>query len=129
MYDVLILQVEVPVSHIVTVGWMQHIFWAVLKAMSLQEQQGGDGPEVLGHTDFDDGLGNFEDDSPPLSGIFQRSNYPAHPSSPYYASMPGAGKCQTWRRLYDAQLELGESARDSKREDLMYYLAVQPGHP
>jgi hypothetical protein len=26
-------------------------------------------------------------------------------------------------------LELGESARDSKREDLMYYLAVQPRHP
>ena len=64
----------------------------VLKAMSLQEQQGGDGPELLGHTDFDDGLGNFEDDSPPLSGIFQRCNYPTHPSSSYYAPMPGAGK-------------------------------------
>ena len=68
----------------------------VLKAMSLQEPQGVDGPEVLGHTDFDDGLGNFEDDSPPLSGIFQRSNYPAHPSSPYYTSMPGANKNSPW---------------------------------
>lgn len=68
----------------------------VLKAMSLQEEQGGNGPEALGHTDSDDGLGNFEDDSPPLSGIFQRSNYPAHPSSPYYASMPGAGKNSSW---------------------------------
>jgi len=68
----------------------------VLKAMSLQEQHGGDGPEVLGHTDIDEGLGNFEDDSPTLSGIFQRSNYPAHPSSPYYASMPSAGKNSSW---------------------------------
>jgi hypothetical protein len=30
---------------------------------------------------------------------------------------------------YNAQLELSESPRDSKRDDLVYYLAVQPRHP
>jgi hypothetical protein len=31
--------------------------------------------------------------------------------------------------VYDGQLQLGETAGDTKREDLVYYLAVQPRHP
>ncbi len=64
----------------------------VLKAMSLQEHQGSETAEVMGHTDFDDGLGcNFDEDSPPLSSIFQHSSFPPHTTSPYYpVSMPSA---------------------------------------
>ena len=62
--------------------------------MSLLNRQGGDSAEALDHTEFDDGLVQFEEDSPPVSGVFQRSTYPDLPSSPYYASMPVAGK--TW---------------------------------
>ncbi|XP_024391963.1 transcription factor-like protein DPB isoform X1 [Physcomitrium patens] len=68
----------------------------VLKAMNLQEQPDSNCPDGLDHADFDDGLGNFGEDSPPLSGVFQRSMYPAHPSSPYYASMSSAGKNSSW---------------------------------
>ena len=64
----------------------------VLKEMSLLNRQGGDSAEALDHTEFDDGLVQFEEDSPPVSGVFQRSTYPDLPSSPYYASMPVAGK-------------------------------------
>lgn len=64
----------------------------VLKAMKLQEQSGGTCSDGMVHADFDDGLGNFEEDSPPLSGVFQRSNFPAHSSSPFYASMSAPGK-------------------------------------
>jgi len=68
----------------------------VLKAMSLQEQQGGDSVEILGDTDFDDnGVGgNMEDERPSLiSGLFQHA---PHSSSPYYGFAPGAGKSGQW---------------------------------
>lgn len=63
----------------------------VLKAMKLQEQPGGTCSDGMVHADFEDEIGSFEEDSPPVSGVFQRSNFPAHPSS-HYASMSGAGK-------------------------------------
>ena len=68
----------------------------VLKAMSLQEQQGGDSVEILGDTDFDDNgvAGNMEDERPSLiSGLFQHA---PHSSSPYYGFAPGAGKSGQW---------------------------------
>lgn len=68
----------------------------VLKAMSLQEHQGGDSVEILGDTDFDDnGVGgNTEDEHPSsISGLFQHA---PHSTSPYYGFAPGAGKSGQW---------------------------------
>jgi hypothetical protein len=65
----------------------------VLKALSLQEHQGAKSTEVMGRRGFDDGLGcKFEEDSSPLSSIFQHSSFPPC-TSPYYpVSMPSVAK-------------------------------------
>ncbi|KAH9532189.1 hypothetical protein CY35_19G077200 [Sphagnum magellanicum] len=65
----------------------------VLKALSLQEHQGAKSTEVMGRRGFDDGLGcKFEEDSSPLSSIFQHSSFPPR-TSPYYPmSMPSVAK-------------------------------------
>jgi hypothetical protein len=65
----------------------------VLKALSLQEHQGAKSTEVMGRRGFDDGLGcKFEEDSSPLSSIFQHSSFPPR-TSPYYpVSMPSVAK-------------------------------------
>jgi transcription factor Dp-1 len=65
----------------------------VLKALSLQEHQGAKSTEVMGRRGFDDGLGcKFEEDSSPLSSVFQHSSFPPR-TSPYYpVSMPSVAK-------------------------------------